>query len=125
MTRWGKFMSGRFWRFGLSGLPWLALLIIASAARTPEPAEAVSKPAATNADEPFAPKLSLARSAEYLDGVTMAWLREKNCASCHTSYPYLLARPMLGDPKAPALVRMRKFLEERVANWDRGGPGKG
>src|SRR5262249_37948474 len=49
----------------------------------------------------------------------------RKCASCHTTYPYLMARPMLGDPKAPALLQMRKFLEDRVANWDRGGKGSG
>jgi squalene-hopene/tetraprenyl-beta-curcumene cyclase len=87
--------------------------------------EDLPKPAATRADEPPAPKLSLAKAGEYLDGVAMAWLREKNCASCHTSYPFLMARPMLGDPKAPALLHMRKFLEDRVANWDSGGKGKG
>jgi squalene-hopene/tetraprenyl-beta-curcumene cyclase len=55
----------------------------------------------------------------------MTWLRDKDCASCHTSYPFLMARPMLGDAKAPALVAMRSFVEERVAGWDRGGKGAG
>jgi squalene-hopene/tetraprenyl-beta-curcumene cyclase len=32
---------------------------------------------------------------------------------------------MLGDPKAPALVAMRKFFEDRIAGWDRAGKGTG
>jgi squalene-hopene/tetraprenyl-beta-curcumene cyclase len=36
-----------------------------------------------------------------------------------------MARPMFGDPKAPALLRMRKFFEDRVADWDKGGRGAG
>jgi len=36
-----------------------------------------------------------------------------------------MARPMLGDAKAPALVWMRKYLEDRVAGWDAGGKGAG
>lgn len=83
------------------------------------------KPAASRADEPVAKALSLERAAEYLDRAAMTWLRERECASCHTNYPFLMARPMLGDPKAPALVRMRQFFEDRVAGWDRGKKGAG
>jgi squalene-hopene/tetraprenyl-beta-curcumene cyclase len=36
-----------------------------------------------------------------------------------------MARPMLGDARAPALLWMRKFLEDRVAGWDAGGKGSG
>lgn len=94
-----------------------------------EPATSKAKPlpklAANSAKEPIAEVLSLARSAEFLDSAVLAWTREKKCASCHTSYPYLMARPVLGDPKAPALLQMRKFFEDRVANWDDGGKNAG
>jgi squalene-hopene/tetraprenyl-beta-curcumene cyclase len=83
------------------------------------------KPAANTPDEPPAPALSLDRSAEFLDGVTLAWLREKQCASCHTGYPYLLARAGLGGPEAPAVRQVRRFFEDRVAAWDSGGKGAG
>lgn len=83
------------------------------------------KPAPATPDEPLAGALSLSRSAEYLDAVTLAWLRERRCASCHTGYPYLLARGSAGDSKAPAVCRVRTFLEDRVAAWDRGGKGAG
>jgi squalene-hopene/tetraprenyl-beta-curcumene cyclase len=73
----------------------------------------------------MAGSLSLARGAEYLDGAAMAWVSERGCASCHTNYPYLMARPMRGDARSPALLWMRKFFEDRVAGWDRGGKGAG
>ena len=87
--------------------------------------ESIPKPTPNNPMEPLATKLSLARSAEFLDGTALAWGKEKKCASCHTSYPYLMARPTLGDPKAPALLAMRKFFETRVSGWDEGGQGAG
>jgi squalene-hopene/tetraprenyl-beta-curcumene cyclase len=83
------------------------------------------KPAPNRPDEPVARSLSLAKSAEFLDGVTLTWLREKKCASCHTGYPYLLARASAGDRNAPAMRQVRQFFEDRVAAWDRGGKGAG
>lgn len=97
----------------------LSLLIATS---EPEP---FPKPAPSKATEPLAKTLSLARGAEYLDRAAMAWMREHNCVSCHTSFPYLMARPMLGDTKAPALLQSRKFMEERVTAWDAGGKNAG
>jgi squalene-hopene/tetraprenyl-beta-curcumene cyclase len=83
------------------------------------------RPAANTPDEPLAKELSLRRSAAFLDGVTLAWVRERKCASCHTGFPYLAARASLGGAKAPALLQMRSFFEDRVAAWDRGGKGAG
>jgi squalene-hopene/tetraprenyl-beta-curcumene cyclase len=106
----------------------LALLAVSAGATAGEPRledKPPPKPAANTPDEPLAGALSLARSAEFLDGVTLAWIKERKCASCHTGYPYLLARTALGNPKAPALLQMRAFFEERVAAWDRGGKGAG
>jgi squalene-hopene/tetraprenyl-beta-curcumene cyclase len=106
----------------------LALVAGSSELNAAEPTSKVQtplKPAASRPDEPRAETLSLARSAAFLDGVTLAWLRERKCASCHTGFPYLLARQGLGDPKAPALSEVRRFLEDRVAEWDKGGKGAG
>jgi squalene-hopene/tetraprenyl-beta-curcumene cyclase len=97
----------------------------AGAGEPPPGARPPAKPAASRPDEPRAEGLSLARSAEFLDGVTLAWIRERKCASCHTGLPYLLARQALGDASAPGLVEVRKFLEDRVVAWDRGGKGAG
>jgi squalene-hopene/tetraprenyl-beta-curcumene cyclase len=91
---------------------------------TPKPPE-LPKPAATRADEPLAKAFSLAKSAEFLDQAAAQWVRSHNCASCHTSYPFLMARPLLGDSKAPTLVWFREYLEARVAGWDKGKEGAG
>jgi squalene-hopene/tetraprenyl-beta-curcumene cyclase len=101
-----------------------ALLALPLGVSAQEPAPA-KRPTPNSPQEPLAAKLSLARSAEFLDGVALSWMRQRQCGSCHTSYPYLMARPMLGDPKAPALLRLRKFFEDRVAGWDKGGRGAG
>src|SRR5437588_90304 len=103
--------------------PFLSLALIALLASTA--CAQIPKPTANRADEPLAVKLSLARAGEFLDGAALAWNDAKNCASCHTTYPYLMARPALGDPKAATLVQMRKFFEDRVAGWDVGGKGAG
>jgi squalene-hopene/tetraprenyl-beta-curcumene cyclase len=105
-----------------------ALLAVSSGVTAGEPAppgKSPPKPAASTPDEPLAAALSLSRSAEFLDGVTLAWIKERKCASCHTGFPYLLARPALGDPTAPALLEVRRYLEDRVARWDEGGKGAG
>jgi squalene-hopene/tetraprenyl-beta-curcumene cyclase len=73
----------------------------------------------------MAATLSLAKAASFLDTVTLDWLRKQECLSCHTGYPYLLARASIPDPDAPAARTIRKYLEDRVAAWDRGGKGAG
>jgi squalene-hopene/tetraprenyl-beta-curcumene cyclase len=104
------------------------LLIVPSgviAGEGPAKGKLPPKPAANSPDEPLAKTVSLAKSAEFLDGMTLAWLKERKCASCHTGFPYLLARPALGDSKASALLEVRRFFEDRVASWDKGGKGAG
>jgi squalene-hopene/tetraprenyl-beta-curcumene cyclase len=103
-----------------------ALLIVPLGVTAAEPPP--RKPSAILAskpDEPRAKALSLARSAEFLDAVTRTWIKERKCVSCHTGIPYLMARQALGDSKAPALVEVRKFFEDRVAAWDGGAKGAG
>ena len=104
---------------------WWAILLLASSGLAGDEPPDLPKPAATKADEPLAKKLSLAKGAEFLDRAAVQWAKAQGCASCHTSYPFLMARPLLGDPKAPALVWMREYLERRVAGWDRGKKGAG
>ena len=98
----------------------IMVIALATAAFTRDP-ETIPKAAASSADEPLAKTLALDKAAAFLDSVTAAWVHEKKCASCHTTYPYLMARPALGDPKAPTLLQMRTFLENRITNWDRPG----
>src|SRR5262249_12686448 len=80
---------------------------------------------AAKPDEPLAKTFSLDKGVEHLDSVTLAWVRKNQCFSCHTGYPYLLARTSVGDARAAGLLEARKFLEDRVAAWDKGGKGKG
>jgi squalene-hopene/tetraprenyl-beta-curcumene cyclase len=105
----------------------LALLAVPPGTIASEPAQGKPppKPWASRPDEPRAKAPSLAKSAEFLDGVTLAWIAKQKCASCHTGFPYLMARRSLGDPKAPAPLQVRKFFEDRVAAWDRKGKGTG
>jgi squalene-hopene/tetraprenyl-beta-curcumene cyclase len=83
------------------------------------------KPWASKPDEPRAETLSLAKAAAFLDGATLAWIEKQKCASCHTGFPYLMARRAVGEPRAAAPLRVRKFFEDRVAEWDRAGKGTG
>jgi squalene-hopene/tetraprenyl-beta-curcumene cyclase len=71
----------------------------------------------------LAKQWSLAKSGEFLDQAAVTWTNQRKCGTCHTNYPYLMARPALGDATAPGLVRVRRFFEDRVAGWDR--PEKG
>ncbi len=73
-----------------------------------------------SADEPIAKTWSVARSAAFLEDASNTWLERRKCAACHTSYPYLMAGPSLGEKPGKGLLRMREFLENRVANWDSG-----
>jgi squalene-hopene/tetraprenyl-beta-curcumene cyclase len=69
-------------------------------------------------EEPLRPKASLANAANFLDSVAVDWTRQRKCGTCHTNYPYLVARPVLKEPSTPALAEVRGFFEERVAHWD-------
>jgi squalene-hopene/tetraprenyl-beta-curcumene cyclase len=106
---------------GISG--WMAFSLTASEGRAEDakPA-AAAKVAANSPSEAVSPKLSLANSATFLDRQSVAWTRTHNCGSCHTNYPYLLARPFLSGPPSPAEAEVRKFFENRAANWDKAKP---
>ena len=71
----------------LRSLCLMLLLAPFAAAETPAP-----KP--TKADEPMAAKFSAGKAAEFIDGVSLEWTRERKCMTCHTNVPYMLARPL-------------------------------
>lgn len=71
-----------------------------------------------SAKEPLAPSASMARAAAFLDEVSLNWTRTYECGTCHTNYPYLVARPALKGHDAPAMAEVRRFFEDRVAGWD-------
>jgi squalene-hopene/tetraprenyl-beta-curcumene cyclase len=106
-----------------------AIGIGAGAGRSAERQE-IPEPTKNSPDEPMAKELSLARAAGFLDGVAGNWTRARNCGTCHTNYPYLMSRPVLlkkdevdrQDQAAPVLAEVRKYFEERAANWDKQKP---
>lgn len=69
-------------------------------------------------DEPVLERASLTKAAESLDHVALKWTRQHKCGSCHTTWPYLMSRPVLKGPSSPALDEVRKFFEERISRWD-------
>lgn len=73
-------------------------------------------------DEPLASKVSLAKTADFLDHQAKAWTEIKKCGTCHTNFPYLVARGQLGGDLS-ALKEVRGFFENRIANWDSGKKG--
>ncbi len=102
-----------------------AVLLLTSAPRAGETTPDIPKPAPNKKDEPLAAKFSRANAAAFLDGAGVHWTRQHKCGSCHTNAAYLMARPALrekGEP-APGHAEVRKFFEDRVANWDRGKDG--
>jgi squalene-hopene/tetraprenyl-beta-curcumene cyclase len=107
------------------GPAFLAVLAVSrigpsSPAQEPKPAAASRSVKLTpnSPTEPLAPVASLARTAAFLDETGLAWTRQHRCGTCHTNYPYLIARPALKDRDAPAMAEVRGFFEGRVAHWD-------
>jgi squalene-hopene/tetraprenyl-beta-curcumene cyclase len=77
-----------------------------------------AKPPSSSPAEPLVPSASMQRAAAFLDQVAVSWTRQHKCGSCHTNYPYLVARPVLKEPAGGAMAEVRHFFEERVAHWD-------
>jgi squalene-hopene/tetraprenyl-beta-curcumene cyclase len=60
--------------------------------------------------------MSPAKSAEYLDGVALFWMRTNSCGACHANFAYVMAGPHLGERSGPVLAETRHFLENRKEN---------
>lgn len=104
-------------RLGMAGVVLAGVtLAVAAAERRP-------RPAPTKADEPRAQAASLERGAAYLDAVSAEWTESRQCGTCHTNVPYLMARPWLGLKPSPEEKMIRTFFEDRVRHWDRGQKG--
>jgi squalene-hopene/tetraprenyl-beta-curcumene cyclase len=69
------------------------------------------------ADEPFAKRLSLEKTRNFLDEMAVNWTREKKCGTCHTNIAYMIGRAALG-PHTPATDEVRNFFASRAARWD-------
>jgi len=99
-----------------------ALLVVAQAV-TPPAQDGTSRPNAEKRtkptqDEPMAPAFSLKAAADHLDKMAVGWTRKHHCGSCHSNYPFLMARPSLKEYDSSAAGEVRAFLENRVAHWD-------
>ena len=78
----------------------------------------VGVPSRNSATEPLASVASMAKAGQFLDQVALNWTRQHRCGTCHTNYPYLVARPVVNELNPPAMAEVRRFFEERVAHWD-------
>lgn len=76
------------------------------------------KPTPNTADEPLAKEFSLARTAAFLDAGSLWWTQQKKCGTCHTNFPYLMARPLLKEMPLAGHDEVRGFFEDRIAHWD-------
>src|SRR5580765_7568879 len=65
-------------------------------------------------DEPMAKEMSFTKTAAFLDHQSRAWTETKKCGTCHTNFPYLMARGQLGGDLT-ALMEARGFFEKRIA----------
>jgi squalene-hopene/tetraprenyl-beta-curcumene cyclase len=85
--------------------------------------------------EPVAARMSLARSAAYLDNMAAFWMQRKevphaygqqgrnvltSCGSCHANFSYLMVRPLLVKefPKSQ-MDETRRWMEKRTASFER------
>ena len=57
--------------------------------------------------EPFRAGASLSEAATFLDSVALDWTRQRKCGTCHTNYPYLVARPVIAEPATAAMDEIR------------------
>ena len=104
----------------LAIIPLLFAMVWGSslAAQDQRPGTAAGSYLRTSSQEPLARALSLKKTAELLDTVAVDWTRQRKCGTCHTNYPYLMARPALKEFSSPAMAEVRGFFENRVAHWD-------
>lgn len=98
-------------------------LAVSAAAQEPAASLPARKIARPTADEPRSSLFSLRQSADYLDAMALRWTQERKCGSCHTSYPYLIVRPLLKEGSSPGMSEVRAFFEKRIAHWDDGKSG--
>jgi len=115
-------MPGKFSIRLLAFVSGLALLCGLGRALMANDLPTIKAPEPNRADEPLAGKLSFAKAAEFLDAANLQWTQQRKCGSCHTNYPYLMARPLLKEANNSAAQEIRHFFEDRAANWETAKP---
>jgi squalene-hopene/tetraprenyl-beta-curcumene cyclase len=115
LSRWAR-QAARWATLAAALILALAILL----ATQGRPAHGAPAPPPATPDEPVAPAFSMERAASFLDAVALDWTRQRQCGTCHTNYPYLMARPALNDgrPSSRAEGEIRTFFENRVAHWN-------
>jgi len=78
-------------------------------------------PAPNAAEEKAAAAFDPARAAAFLDQINLAWTRQRKCGTCHTNYPYVVARPLVSKPGAEH-AEVLGFFQDRARNWDKNAP---
>jgi len=74
------------------------------------------------AEEPLREEFSADAAKRFLDVSILHWQKKRKCFTCHTNYPYLMARPLLGT-KDVAHRQVRAFAEKIVTKqWPDSGP---
>ena len=72
--------------------------------------------------EPVREQFSAKAATRFLDVSILHWQKQRKCFTCHTNYPYLMARPLLGATDI-AHRQVRAFAEETVTErWPDQGP---
>ena len=72
--------------------------------------------------EPLRKEFSIDAAERFLDISILHWQKQRKCFTCHTNYPYLMARPLLGATDM-AHRQVRAFAEETVTDqWPDEGP---
>jgi len=71
-------------------------------------------------DEPVRKTFSAEKAARYLDNASLNWQKRRNCVTCHTNAPYLMARPALGATLKDS-GEVRSFFEDYyLSRWEKG-----
>ena len=72
--------------------------------------------------EPVREQFSAKAATRFLDVSILYWQKQRQCFTCHTNYPYLMARPLLGVTDI-AHRQVRAFAEKTVTEqWPDTGP---
>lgn len=77
-------------------------------------------PAPSSPDEPIASKFTMSLSIKFIDSVNVAWIRKEGCVTCHTTYQYLVGRPLLGEGDSKDAMEVRKSVESQILNSNGG-----
>lgn len=95
-----------------------AIVLLPIAMKSAEIDLAPTRPLApASPDEPRLGRLSFTKAAESLDRVSVAWIRQHKCGSCHTTFPYLMSRAVLDDDPS-AMNEVRAFFLNRIRVWE-------